>query len=139
MRLRTKFSLIVAGAMALIIVLLAVGIHALQQRHLERMLRERGTVQLQLLAQSSVAAIMDNDMIPLAPFQTQFRDDEDILFASVQGKAGKLVDVIKPQLPNLPPTSFWSSQSRLGTRRSAASSWACRSSRSTGTCGKPPC
>jgi methyl-accepting chemotaxis protein len=103
MGLRAKFSLAVAGAVALIMMVLALGAHTLERRHLEQLLRDRGTVQLRLLAQASGGALFNNDMTVLAPFQVQFDRDEDVVFATVRDKAGQAVAEIKARPQTLPP------------------------------------
>ncbi|MEK7221322.1 MAG: HAMP domain-containing protein, partial [candidate division NC10 bacterium] len=103
MGLRVKFSLAVAGGVALIMGLLAFATHTLERQHLTQLLRERGTVQLRLLAQASGGALFTNDMIVLAPFQVQFERDEDVLFAAVRDKAGQVVAEVKPRPRTLPP------------------------------------
>ena len=95
MGLRTKFSVAVAGAAALIIVGLALATHSLERRHLEGLLRERATVQLRLLAQTSGSALYNKDMTFLSPFQIQFDQDEDVLFATVRDQTGRVVLDIK--------------------------------------------
>jgi len=103
MGLRAKFSLAVAGAVALIMLVLALAAHSLERRHLTQLLRERGTVQLRLLAQASGGALFTNDMTVLAPFQVQFDRDEDVLFATVRDKAGQAVAEVKARPQALPP------------------------------------
>ena len=102
MGLRTKFSVAVAGAAALIIVGLALATHSLERRHLEGLLRERATVQLRLLAQTSGSALYNKDMTFLSPFQIQFDQDEDVLFATVRDQTGRVVLDIK-SLPQVVP------------------------------------
>ncbi len=102
MGLRTKFSVAVAGAAALIIVGLALATHSLERRHLEGLLRERATVQLRLLAQTSGSALYNKDMTFLSPFQIQFDQDEDVLFATVRDQTGRVVLDIK-SLPLVVP------------------------------------
>ncbi len=102
MGLRTKFSLAVAGGVALIMGLLAFATHTLERQHLTQLLRERGTVQLRLLAQASGGALFTNDMTLLAPFQVQFDRDEDVVFAAVKDKTGQAVAEIKARPPVLP-------------------------------------
>jgi len=105
MGLRTKFSLAVAGAVALIMVVLALAAHTLERRHLERLLRERAAVQLNLLAQTSGSALFNKDMTFLAPYQIQFDRDEDVVFATVRDKAGQVVVEVKPR-PQVLPLHF---------------------------------